>query len=101
MDQSSEEKLRKMLEFSQDPELASFDELRTIADILRAVVNKLDIPAPVVNVPAPVVNVEPPIVNVPAPIINIEKADMSETNNLLRKLTDKENGPIDITLELV
>lgn len=70
----------KLALLNDDPSLAIFDELQGIGDVLHAIADK-EIPTP-------------------EPFPEIPKVDLGPTNDLLKKLLDLKNEPIDVSVKL-
>lgn len=77
-----QEKAQKLLVFNENPELALFDELQELNATAREIADKPEHKCP----DFPVIPEFPKIPDFP----RIPELDMSETNELLKKLLDKD-----------
>ncbi len=85
-EEEKQQKIKKLSTFAQSPTLATFDVMNEIADSLKVIADKEEKEMP--EFPA---------------FPEIIKIDLSETNNLLQQILDKEEKeelPMDISVTL-
>jgi hypothetical protein len=86
--------LKEGVEAQTEQGKATCDEICALHETLKEMKEKEAV-APIVNIEAP----QPVVVPAPKVEVKQEKIDMSETNNLLREILEKE-GTEEITIEL-
>src|SRR3990167_2372439 len=98
-EQKKKEDTEKLLGLAKD--LALFDEIQEMNDSLKdihetvkTIAEKELPPFPEMPVPFPEMPVFPPFPEIPV-------TDLTETNDLLKKLVDKKDESIEISLELI